>query len=362
MSKKKELRNRRPLDEIAAEICALQRLNVFAIGALLLEAKETHPGEFLDWLHENEQEFGSVSSAERYMDAARLAARFVNLTNLKVAKTTIYALVAFDKDHPKLTEIAIGTLAAQTKGARLRADDAKEIMDLVRLRAKFGSHPDATLNGLERIATTRRPEPWHSKTTETLKAKRPETEEAADAIVLGVLQEHVEGLYGRALPALHKEHAESILEELARVSAEDRARVLGRLEAAKAPVTEAMVYEATKPEFQAPDFVPAAGKPVKALDFVPGLPVFERLDDPERERRQREGKHFLADWSQLNDEQQSAFVNTVGLVKLYELASDAQRKQLEAHFPTTRWKKANGLEGVKTTIDGMPVPELPPPE
>jgi hypothetical protein len=52
-------------------------------------------------------------------------------------------------------------------------------------------------------------------------------------------------------------------------------------------------------------------------------------------------------------------------VRLYELASEAQRKQLEAHFPTARWKKANGLDGVKTTIahdetaKALPAPDEP---
>jgi hypothetical protein len=59
---------------------------------------------------------------------------------------------------------------------------------------------------------------------------------------------------------------------------------------------------------------------------------------------------LMSEWLVAADEQKSEFVNSVGLVKLYELASEAQRKQLEAHFPTARWKKDKGLEGVKTTI------------
>jgi hypothetical protein len=242
MSKKKELRNSRSLDEFAAEIVAHQRSNIFELGKILREAKEQHDGGFLDWLHENEEDFGfGVDTAENYMAASRLAERFRNIRNLNVGKTTIYALVAFDRDHPELTEIAINTLLAQARGARLRRADAERIVDLVRLRAKFGSHPDATLDGLEDIATTKRPQPWHGKTAEALKAKSPTTEEGAEAVILGVLQEHVEGLYGRAPPALKKEEARNVLEGLARVPEVDRARVLGRL---TEPVTEAMVCAA----------------------------------------------------------------------------------------------------------------------
>jgi len=256
MSKKKELRNSRTLDEFAADIVAHQRSNIFEIGELLLQAKEQHPGDFLDWLYVNEQDLGSVRSAENKMGAALLKRRFGNIANLKVGKTTVYHLVAFDKDHSTLTEIAIGALAAQTKGARLKHSDAEKIIELVRLRGEFGDYPDATLFALDDIATTKRPKPWHAKTTEILKNKRPETEEEADALILGVLQEHLEGLYGRAIPAIAvPHHARDILERLARVPGEDRARVFGRL---KAPVTEDMAFEAMKPE----PATPPASEPV----------------------------------------------------------------------------------------------------
>jgi hypothetical protein len=273
MSKSKKGQNHRSLEEIAAAYQAANSANIFVLGDLLLEAKETHPGEFLAWLQENEPEFGSVRSAENKMGAALLKRRFANIANLKVGKTTIYDLVEFDKKNPALTEIAIGALTAQTKGVRLTAADAERIMDLVRLRAKFGSHPDATLIALDDIAETRSPEPWHAKTTEILKDKRPETEEDADAITLAVLREHVEGLYG-ALPALDEKEARNVLTALARVPAEDRARVLERL---TEPVTEAMIYTA----MDAPVAAPAASS---TTDAPPAAPPAKKDEPPKGKR------------------------------------------------------------------------------
>jgi hypothetical protein len=246
---KKQLPNRRPLDEIAADIYTLQRSNIFESGELFIEAKESHDGEFMAWLKENEEDFGSVRSAENKMGAAHLKRRFANIATLNVGKTTIYALVAFDKDHPALTDTAISTLSVRTKGARITAADAKQIMEVVHLLKKFGSQPDATLFALEDIATTKRPEPWHDKTTEALKAKRPTTEEAAKAIVVEVLQEHVFELYDRPLllndPRLfERDSARNVLQTLARVPAEDRQRVLHRLVGSERPITETMVYAA----------------------------------------------------------------------------------------------------------------------
>jgi hypothetical protein len=253
---KKQLRNHRSLEEITAAYRAARSANIFVLGEILIEGEETHPGEWLAWVKDNEEDFGSVSSAERRRDAALLARRFVKLTNLNVGKTTVYALVAFDKKHPKLTETAITALEAAAKGKRLTANDAERIMEVVRLRAKFGDYPDATLVALDDIATTKRREPWHDKTTKALKAKKPEKEEEADAVILGVLQEHVAELYHAKLPAFDDQHAKSILENLARVPAEDRQRVYLGLGKAKEPVTEAKVCEILNPPPPAPASAP----------------------------------------------------------------------------------------------------------
>jgi hypothetical protein len=72
-------------------------------------------------------------------------------------------------------------------------------------------------------------------------------------------------------------------------------------------------------------------------------------------------ERLTSEWLVATGEQKSEFVNSIGLVKFYEIASDAQRAQLEAHFPTTKWKKENGLDGVKQTIDCTAVKALPKP-
>jgi hypothetical protein len=106
-----------------------------------------------------------------------------------------------------------------------------------------------------------------------------------------------------------------------------------------------------------------ATEPEKTADDRRALYAAAEANAPLGREQAGESKPALMfEWLISSDEQKSEFVNSVGLVKLYELASEAQRKQLEAHFPTARWKKANGLDGVATTIDGTPVKELPPPE
>jgi len=233
MSKK---RNRRPLDEIAADIHALQRTNLFAIGDLLIEAKEQlEHGEWLPWLEE--EEFG-VSSAENCMRASRLRTKFPNIGNLKLARTTIYTLtdIAAEGDTTdELMETIIAALAEVATDNRLKPADADMIIELVRLRVRFGGdYPDATLFALDR---QRAAKPWREKVAEALKAKRPTTEKAADAVILDAMQEHVAELYGSALPVLAPENAEDILAGLARVPAEDRQQVLDQLRKAKQPVT-----------------------------------------------------------------------------------------------------------------------------
>jgi len=61
---------------------------------------------------------------------------------------------------------------------------------------------------------------------------------------------------------------------------------------------------------------------------------------------------LTSEWLVASEEKKSEFVNSVGLVRLYELASDAERRQLEAHLPTAKRKKDNELDNVKKTING----------
>jgi len=282
MSKK---RNRRPLDEIAADIHALQRTNLFAIGDLLIEAKEQlEHGEWLPWLEE--EEFG-VSSAENCMRASRLRTKFPNIGNLKLARTTIYTLtdIAAEGDTTdELMETIIAALAEVATDNRLKPADADMIIELVRLRVRFGGdYPDATLFALDR---QRAAKPWREKVAEALKAKRPTTEKAADAVILDAMQEHVAELYGSALPVLAPENAEDILAGLARVPAEDRQQVLDQLRKAKQPVTMETVCAAMmRPPAPNPVPPPKAAASTEASPIV-GIAMV-RAPSPYRHRSLR---------------------------------------------------------------------------
>ena len=76
-------KNARPLEKIANEIHALERNNIFDVGQLLIEAKEScDHGEWLAWLTDSDFLF-SADTAERYMNAASLVAKFRTVRNLK---------------------------------------------------------------------------------------------------------------------------------------------------------------------------------------------------------------------------------------------------------------------------------------
>ena len=65
--------------------------NIITIGGLLIEAREqVEHGGWIDWLYENFD--SSVSTAENYMNAARLAAAFPTVGNLKLRPSVLYLL------------------------------------------------------------------------------------------------------------------------------------------------------------------------------------------------------------------------------------------------------------------------------
>jgi hypothetical protein len=137
-------KNARSLDAIATEIHALERKNIFVIGALLIEAKNScEHGEWLDWLA---REFRySADTAERTMKVADLATKFRKLRNLKLAKTTLYALT--EEAEADLPDI-IDALAKCTAKQKLAAAEAAEIIALVRTRRGVGELPDEVLRAV----------------------------------------------------------------------------------------------------------------------------------------------------------------------------------------------------------------------
>jgi hypothetical protein len=91
----------RPLETIAAELKAalhVERKNIITIGRLLIEAQDAMPhGDWLPWLEEN---FGSsVSTAENYMNAGRLAEHYPEVTELMLRPTALYRLGVALCDH-----------------------------------------------------------------------------------------------------------------------------------------------------------------------------------------------------------------------------------------------------------------------
>ena len=132
----RDRQNRRSLEAIAAEVRGLQRTNVFAIGDLLIEAREScDHGEWLPWLQE---EFNwSADTAERYMKVARLGTKYRNLRNLHLGKTTFYALTK-EEDEKELPAI-IEALAKVATSQQLRPAEAEEVIKRARMRAGGGA-------------------------------------------------------------------------------------------------------------------------------------------------------------------------------------------------------------------------------
>jgi Protein of unknown function (DUF3102) len=176
MSKRK---NARTLSEIADAVHLLERTNIIDIGDLLLEAKdqECEHGEWLDWLVDAEFDF-SVGTAERYMNVAKLNAKFCTLRNLKLGATTLYELANHD-DEDDLPAI-IKELAKHATKTSLKPRDAERVIKIGIGRGRFGDHPDATLVALADLDEHRS---GHEKAVAALQEREPKIDEEAKSIV-----------------------------------------------------------------------------------------------------------------------------------------------------------------------------------
>jgi hypothetical protein len=172
-------KNARSLDAIADDINQLKRANIFDIGDLLVEAKaQCEHGQWYDWL---EAEFEwSEDSAGRYMNVARLGAKYRTLRDLNLAATTLYRLAAYENED-ELPAI-IEELTTHATTTRLKPDDAARVMQVGIGRHRFGDRPDATLLRLLDLDECS-DEAWHEKAVITLQERNPETIEDADALV-----------------------------------------------------------------------------------------------------------------------------------------------------------------------------------
>jgi hypothetical protein len=178
--------NTRPLDTIADNIHRLERRNIFDIGDLLIEAKsQCEHGEWLDWLSD---EFDwSVDTAENYMRVAEMGAKFRNIRNLKLGKTTLYALAGEAEEH---LHSIVDELAKHATQARLKSCDAERVIDIGIGRHMAGDLPDAALAKLARLDDSA---PWYQKAVSALREHNPETDEHASEIVTAISMEYYLG-------------------------------------------------------------------------------------------------------------------------------------------------------------------------
>jgi hypothetical protein len=213
----KQQKNARTLSEITDAVHSLERTNIIDIGDLLLEAKEQgcEFGEWMDWL-ETEFEW-SVTTAERFMNVARLVGKFPKLGNLKLGKTALYALA----DHGRKGDLPaiIEELAKHATETRLPWRDAKRVIKTGIGRSRFGDHPDATLVRLVELDEYSG-EPWHRKAVAALREREPKTGESASAII----DEFVEAERKAHMAALDAEYAALLRSHEGEAKARDEAK------------------------------------------------------------------------------------------------------------------------------------------
>jgi hypothetical protein len=201
----------RSLDAIGADLRKLR--NIFDSGELLVEASEAcEHGEWLPWL---ETYFdASVDTARRHMAAYRLSLKYRTVRDLKVPPTIIYRLADEFVDNSDLP-VVIKALVKEsgTVEKPLSVVVANQVIDLTGLRIKFGNHPKATLFALDENIP--HDVEWAAGASEELKKAQPDSEEAADKIVLAYRRKHLEELFGGALPDRLGEMALDWLAELA---------------------------------------------------------------------------------------------------------------------------------------------------
>jgi Protein of unknown function (DUF3102) len=100
----------RDLADVEKDIAALvkvQRKNIFALGALLIEAKaKVAHGDWLPWLKEHFAQ--GESTAQNYMHAARYLAKFPTVGNLRLSMRAIYWLAPYsdiaERDEPVMEQ------------------------------------------------------------------------------------------------------------------------------------------------------------------------------------------------------------------------------------------------------------------
>ena len=124
--------NRRPLKTIAADIATALRhevRGVVEIGRLLDEAKEQldEHGRWLPWLRDNFP--CSVRTAQNYMAASALAAKYATVAHLRLTVQGLYALVEADRDG---NAEAVKAALSEAKDKWVDDDRVREIIASLR--------------------------------------------------------------------------------------------------------------------------------------------------------------------------------------------------------------------------------------
>jgi hypothetical protein len=118
----------RTLPVIAGLLKTLHRDKVIESGELLLEAQEQQEyGDFLEWVEENFD--GSFSTAYNHMAAAKLAARFPTVGNLRLRASALYTL-GLSIEGGRWDQAVIDAIFAEAEVTWVNADRAQEIWDL----------------------------------------------------------------------------------------------------------------------------------------------------------------------------------------------------------------------------------------
>jgi hypothetical protein len=202
------VKKQRSLDVIADDINRLERSSIFDIGGLLVEAKALcENGEWCKWIWTNFQY--AESTARRYMQAARLAAKSRTVRDLKISARTVYALAGeAEADLPAI----IKELAKHATNKRLPVIEAERVIKIGIGRRRFGEDlPDATLlQGAPLDGSA----PWHRKAMAALRNQQPDDDDAAREIVGKLESEHDEAKWAKYVAAHPPpdEEAESILD------------------------------------------------------------------------------------------------------------------------------------------------------
>jgi hypothetical protein len=179
---------KRSLDIIADDINKLERGSIFDIGDLLIEAKaQCEHGEWLPWITRNFQ--WAEATAQRYMQAAKLAGKSRTVRDLKISAKTVYDLAREDE---KVLPAIVNELAKVATKKRLNPRDAETIIAIGRGR---GLYPNDDLSDAAALQIGSIVNPLRKidrDIIEALRAQKPKTEAQTAKIVQTIYKKAAE--------------------------------------------------------------------------------------------------------------------------------------------------------------------------